>query len=73
MPLKNCGLPQNSSRYYRWENNFGLTSTVAYISLQAILAIGNSLNGSNFRGGARGFQLEVLLKASLIYHFLLVS
>ncbi|KAJ8455460.1 hypothetical protein ONZ51_g12454 [Trametes cubensis] len=30
--------------------------------LQAILAVGNALNGSTFRGGARGFQLEALLK-----------
>ncbi|OBZ70103.1 Formin-like protein 6 [Grifola frondosa] len=30
--------------------------------LQAILAVGNALNRSSFRGGARGFQLEALLK-----------
>jgi len=30
--------------------------------LQAILAVGNALNGSSFRGNARGFQLEALLK-----------
>lgn len=30
--------------------------------LQAVLAIGNVLNGSTFRGGARGFQLEGLSK-----------
>lgn len=30
--------------------------------LQAVLAVGNALNGSSFRGGARGFQLEGLLK-----------
>ncbi|KAJ6583786.1 hypothetical protein B0H10DRAFT_2168123 [Mycena sp. CBHHK59/15] len=30
--------------------------------LQAVLAVGNALNGSSFRGGARGFQLEALLK-----------
>uniref|UniRef100_A0A0W0GB16 Putative FH2-domain-containing protein n=1 Tax=Moniliophthora roreri TaxID=221103 RepID=A0A0W0GB16_MONRR len=30
--------------------------------LKAILAIGNALNGTSFRGGARGFQLEALLK-----------
>ncbi|CAK5262775.1 unnamed protein product [Mycena citricolor] len=30
--------------------------------LQAVLALGNALNGSTFRGGARGFQLEALLK-----------
>ncbi|CDO73783.1 hypothetical protein BN946_scf185015.g111 [Trametes cinnabarina] len=30
--------------------------------LQAILAVGNALNGSTFRGGAKGFQLEALLK-----------
>lgn len=30
--------------------------------LQAVLVIGNVLNGSSFRGGARGFQLEALLK-----------
>lgn len=30
--------------------------------LQAVLAVGNALNGSSFRGGARGFQLDALLK-----------
>jgi diaphanous 1 len=32
--------------------------------LQAVLAVGNALNGSSFRGGARGFQLDALLKVS---------
>lgn len=31
-------------------------------TLQAILAVGNALNGSTFHGGARGFRLETLLK-----------
>ncbi|TFY77061.1 hypothetical protein EWM64_g6950 [Hericium alpestre] len=30
--------------------------------LQAVLAVGNALNGSSFRGGARGFRLDALLK-----------
>ncbi|PVF96346.1 FH2-domain-containing protein [Serendipita vermifera] len=30
--------------------------------LGVVLAVGNALNGSTFRGGARGFQLEALLK-----------
>lgn len=30
--------------------------------LQTVLAIGNALNGSTFRGGARGFQLDALMK-----------
>ncbi|KIK67748.1 hypothetical protein GYMLUDRAFT_68769 [Collybiopsis luxurians FD-317 M1] len=30
--------------------------------LNTVLAIGNTLNGSTFRGGARGFQLDALLK-----------
>ncbi|KAI0776213.1 FH2-domain-containing protein [Trametes elegans] len=30
--------------------------------LQAVLTVGNALNGSTFRGGARGFHLEALLK-----------
>jgi len=30
--------------------------------LQAVLTVGNALNGSSFRGGARGFQLDALLK-----------
>lgn len=30
--------------------------------LQAVLAVGNALNGSTFRGGARGFQLDALTK-----------
>lgn len=33
--------------------------------LQVVLAIGNSLNGGTFRGGAQGFQLESLLKVCL--------
>lgn len=32
---------------------------------QVVLAIGNALNGSTFRGGARGFQLDALLKVYL--------
>ena len=28
--------------------------------------IGNTLNGSTFRGGARGFQLDALLKVNVI-------
>jgi len=31
-------------------------------SSQAVLAVGNALNDSTFRGGARGFQLEALQK-----------
>lgn len=31
---------------------------------QAILAVGNRLNGSSFRGSARGFRLEALLKVT---------
>lgn len=33
-------------------------------SWQAVLTVGNALNGSSFRGNARGFQLEALLKVS---------
>jgi len=29
---------------------------------QVVLVLGNTLNGSTFRGGARGFQLDSLLK-----------
>ena len=29
---------------------------------KAVLALGNILNGSSFRGAARGFQLDALLK-----------
>lgn len=29
---------------------------------QVVLTVGNALNGSSFRGGARGFQLDALLK-----------
>ncbi|KAF9232167.1 hypothetical protein BU15DRAFT_55302 [Melanogaster broomeanus] len=31
-------------------------------TLQAVLVVGNKLNGSTFRGNARGFHLEALLK-----------
>jgi len=33
--------------------------------LQVVLAVGNALNGSTFRGEARGFQLEALLKVCI--------
>ena len=33
---------------------------------QVVLAIGNALNGSSFRGGARGFQLEALSKVKFL-------
>jgi hypothetical protein len=33
-------------------------------SPQTVLVVGNALNGSTFRGGARGFQLEALLKVN---------
>lgn len=35
--------------------------------LQIVLAVGNALNGSSFRGGARGFQLDALLKVRSIH------
>ena len=33
---------------------------------QAVLMIGNTLNGSTFRGGARGFRLDALMKVRFI-------
>ncbi|KAF8827104.1 hypothetical protein HHX47_DHR5001082 [Lentinula edodes] len=33
---------------------------------EAVLAVGNALNGSSFRGGARGFQLDALMKRLLL-------
>src|SRR5260370_36705225 len=33
---------------------------------QAVLMIGNTLNGSTFRGAAQGFRLDALLKVDLI-------
>ncbi|KAH0840265.1 hypothetical protein J3R83DRAFT_1272 [Lanmaoa asiatica] len=38
------------------------TSRLFKKTLQAVLAVGNRLNGSSFRGSARGFRLEALLK-----------
>jgi hypothetical protein len=32
------------------------------IICQVVLVLGNTLNSSTFRGGARGFQLDSLLK-----------
>ncbi len=32
---------------------------------QTVLAVGNALNGSSFRGGARGFQLDALSKVHI--------
>lgn len=37
--------------------------------LQAVLALGNALNGSTFRGGARGFHLDALLKVAGFYGY----
>lgn len=37
-------------------------STAIKRVLQVVLAVGNALNASTFRGNARGFQLEALLK-----------
>jgi hypothetical protein len=34
----------------------------AIYNFQAVLTVGNALNGSSFRGGALGFKLEALLK-----------
>lgn len=34
--------------------------------VKVILVVGNALNGSSFRGSARGFQLEALLKVKNI-------
>lgn len=31
---------------------------------QLVLAVGNALNASSFRGGAQGFKLDALLKVS---------
>ncbi len=36
---------------------------------QAVLSVGNALNGSSFRGNARGFQLEALTKVGLCCSF----
>lgn len=49
---------RNASREVRHSNRFKQV-------LQAILAVGNALNGSTFRGEARGFQLEALLKVCM--------
>lgn len=46
---------RNASRELRSSSRF---RTI----LQTVLAVGNTLNGSTFRGGARGFQLDALLK-----------
>lgn len=33
--------------------------------MQVVRAVGNTLNASTFRGNARGFQLDALLKVSI--------
>jgi hypothetical protein len=43
---------------------------VAIYTRQAVLTVGNALNGSSFRGGALGFKLEALLKVSQHINFL---
>jgi len=35
---------------------------LTYFSKQIVLQLGNILNGSSFRGNAKGFQLDSLLK-----------
>ncbi|KAG6910997.1 hypothetical protein DXG01_006051 [Tephrocybe rancida] len=46
---------RNASRELRMSSKFKQI-------LQAVLSVGNALNGSTFRGDARGFQLDALLK-----------
>lgn len=49
-----------------WLPMFHAPSSVSLKCLgQIVRAIGNTLNASTFRGNARGFQLEALLKVSL--------
>ena len=36
------------------------------MNMQTVLTVGNTLNSATFRGGARGFQLDALLKVSQI-------
>jgi hypothetical protein len=43
---------------------YRLASFAAIYTRQAVLTVGNALNGSSFRGGARGFKLEALVKVS---------
>lgn len=58
-----------------------LRSSVKFKSvLQVVLALGNALNGNTFRGGARGFQLDSLLKVRtrfeilrLVHHLITLS
>jgi len=44
------------------EDSFVLSWMQLSDFLKAVLVIGNTLNGSTFRGGARGFRLDALLK-----------
>lgn len=44
---------------------YKLTEPKLITALEAVLAVGNALNNSTFRGGARGFQLDALLKVCL--------
>lgn len=48
---------RNASRELRQSTKFKKV-------LQVVLAVGNALNASTFRGGAKGFRLESLLKVS---------
>ncbi|KAJ3474280.1 hypothetical protein NLI96_g12545 [Meripilus lineatus] len=48
-------ITRNASRELRSSTRFNRV-------LQTILAVGNALNGSSFRGNARGFQLDALAK-----------
>ena len=36
--------------------------STAHLAQKVVLAVGNALNGSSFRGNAQGFQLEALVK-----------
>ena len=57
--------PSSSSKSFLCVLN-SLPKPLAHHGLQAVLMIGNTLNGSTFRGGAQGFQLDALLKVDFI-------
>jgi hypothetical protein len=50
------------NKYCRSVNVYNPSFHRPTMYLKAVLVVGNVLNGSSFRGGARGFQLEALLK-----------
>jgi hypothetical protein len=64
MHVRTYVIREDSKQYYKYVSvNYPDNVELRLTHAQAVLAVGNALNGSSFRGGAHGFQLEALMKA----------